>query len=232
MRHVGEVDDHRVARDVLAEEERDLHLLGLAVGFLDHFAEADQLPLLVGHFDADGVLAGDRGDDADARHAQGDGQVVGQAGDLREPQAGFQLDLELGDDRAGFDLDDPDVEAEIEERLFQDLGLAADFFFVLFVADVFVREQQFERRELVSVSSTDCCSAASSCSMTVWRSVFGGGTAVDGVGCWRVFDMPRAAFRPLASLEAVLVVGRVARPLKRPRLWWTPSKLSRLGCEL
>src|SRR5215212_11956995 len=35
-------------------------------------------------------------------------------------------------------------------------------------------------------------------------------------------------------------LGRIARPLtstssaqrKRPRLWWTPTKLSRLGCEL
>ncbi len=73
--------------------------------------------------------------DADAGHAQGDGQVVGQAGDFRQPQAGFELDFELGDDRAGFDFDDFDFEAEIEERLFQHLGFAADFFFVLLQVD-------------------------------------------------------------------------------------------------
>ena len=102
-----------------------------------------------GHFDADGVLAGDRGDDADARHAEGDGQVVGEAGDFREAEAGFELDFELGDDRAGFDFDDADVEAEVLEGLFQDLGFAADFFLLLFVDDFFVRQQQFERRQLV-----------------------------------------------------------------------------------
>ena len=53
--------------------------LALPLALFDHFAQADQLPLVVGHFDADGVLAGDRRDDAHARHAQGDGQVVGQA---------------------------------------------------------------------------------------------------------------------------------------------------------
>ena len=139
VRQRREVDGHRVAGDVFAKVDRDLHLLGLAVRFLDHFAEADELAVFVRHFDADGVLAGDRGDDADARHAEGDGQVVGQARDLRQAQAGFQLDFVLGDDRAGFDFHDADVEAEVLERLFEDLRFAADFFFVLFVADVFVR---------------------------------------------------------------------------------------------
>ena len=149
MRQRREVDDQRVAGDVFAEEDRNLHLLGSAVGFFDHFAEADELAVFVGHFDADGVLAGDRGDDADARHAEGDRQVVGQARDLRQPQAGFELDFVLGDDRAGFDFDDVDVEAEVVERLFQNLGLAADFFFLLLVAHVFAGQQQFERRQLV-----------------------------------------------------------------------------------
>ena len=149
MRQRGQVDDQRVAGHVFAEVDRDLHPLGSAVGLLDHFAEADELAVLVGHFDADGVLAGDRRDDADARHAEGDRQVVGQAGDLRQPQAGFQLDFVLGDDRAGLDLDDADVEAEVLERLLQDLGLAADFLLVLLVADILVRQQQVERRQLV-----------------------------------------------------------------------------------
>ena len=70
-------------------------------------------------------------------------------GDLRQPQAGFELDFVLGDDRAGFDFDDADVEAEVLERLFENLRLAADFLLVLLVADVFVRQQQIERRQLV-----------------------------------------------------------------------------------
>ena len=149
VRQRRQVDDHRIAGHVLAQVDRDAHLLGLAVGLFDHFAQADELPLGVGHFDADGVLAGNRRDDAHARHAQRDRQIVGQAGDLRQPQAGFELDFELRDDRPGLDLDDFDVEAEVEERLFQDLGLAADFFFVLFERDSFARQQQIDRRQLV-----------------------------------------------------------------------------------
>ena len=115
---VGQIDRQRLAADVLAQEERNPHLLDLAVGLFDHFAEPDDLPLLVGHFDADRVLAGNRRDDADAGHAQGDRQVVGQAGDLRQPQAGFELDFVLGDDRAGVDLDDLHREAEVERTSF------------------------------------------------------------------------------------------------------------------
>ncbi len=75
------------------------------------------------------VLPGIGDDDADARHGQGDRQVVGQADDLRHPQAGLELDLELGDDRTGIDLHDADLVAEIQERPLQehrpgvDLGL-------------------------------------------------------------------------------------------------------------
>ena len=72
-----------------------------------------------------------------------------RSGDLRQPQAGFELDFVLGDDRAGLDLDDLDVEAEVLERLFEDLRLAADFLLVLLVADFVVRQQQIERRQLV-----------------------------------------------------------------------------------
>ena len=36
---VREVDGHRVAGDVFAEVDRNLHPLGAAVGFLDHFAQ-------------------------------------------------------------------------------------------------------------------------------------------------------------------------------------------------
>ena len=63
---------------------------------------------------------------AHARHAQGDGQIVGQAGDLAQPQAGLEFDLELRDDRPGLNLDHADVEAEVDEGLFQDFCLAPD----------------------------------------------------------------------------------------------------------
>ena len=106
------------------------------------------MPLVVGHFDADGVLARQRGDDSDARHAQGDGQIVGQSGDFAESQAGFQFDLELGDDRPGLDFDDADVEAEIEESLFEDFRFAADFLLLFLEAERFALHEEIERGQL------------------------------------------------------------------------------------
>ncbi len=84
-----------------------------------------------------------------AGDAQGNGQVFGQARDFAEPQAGFELDLELRDHRPGLDLDDFDVEAEIEERLFQDLGLAANVLLVLLEMDRLPFDQHVDRRQLV-----------------------------------------------------------------------------------
>ena len=99
-----------------------------------HFLEPDDGPVLVGDLDADGVLARNRRDDADARHLQVQGEVVGQAGDLVDAQAGLQGDLVLRDDRAGVDADDVDVQPEVGERLFQQRGRLAQVLIVLLVA--------------------------------------------------------------------------------------------------
>ncbi len=77
------------------------------------------------------VLPGNRRHDAHAGHRQGDRQVVGQAHDLRDPQPGLELDLELGDHRAGIDLDDADLVAEIEQRPLQQHGPGVDLGLVL-----------------------------------------------------------------------------------------------------
>ncbi len=97
----------------------------------DHVAQPDDVAVVVGDFDADGRLAGDRGHDPHAGHGQGDRQVVGQAHDPRDPQAGLELDLELGDHRAGVDLDDADLIAEIEQGPLQQHGPGVDLGFVL-----------------------------------------------------------------------------------------------------
>ena len=62
-----------------------------------------------------------------------EGQVVGQAGDLVDAQAGLQGDLVLGDDRAGVDADDADVELEVLEGLLQQGGPLAQVLVVLLV---------------------------------------------------------------------------------------------------
>ena len=131
----GQIDDQRGAGHVLAEEDGNPHLLGVAVGLFHHLAEADDLPIVVGHFNAHGVLARQRGHDTHAGHAQGDGQIVGQAGDLAQPQSGLEFHLELGDDRTGLDFHHADIEAEVGKGLFQDFRLAADLLLLLLETD-------------------------------------------------------------------------------------------------
>ena len=106
------------------------------------------LPVVVGHLDADRRLARDRRDDPDARHGQGDRQVVGQADDLRDAQAGLELDLELGDDRPGVDLHDADLVAEVQQRPLQQHRPAVDLGLVLLDREGGGRLEQVHRREL------------------------------------------------------------------------------------
>ena len=58
--HVGEVEHQRLALDVLAQVEGDLALPRAALDPLDHLAQADHRPAVVGDLDADGRLAGNR----------------------------------------------------------------------------------------------------------------------------------------------------------------------------
>ncbi len=149
VRQRRQIDRHRIARHVLAEVDRDAHFLDLAVGLFDDLAEADDLPRGVGNFDADGILARDRRDDPHARHPQGDRQVVGETGDLAQPQAGLELDFELGDHRPGLDLDHADVEAELPEGLFQDFGLAADLVLLLVEVERLAGQEEFDTGQFV-----------------------------------------------------------------------------------
>ena len=145
----GHVNHHRIAGDVLPEVDRDLHAAALGLGLLDHFAEADHLPSRVGHLDADGILAGDRCDDTDARHAERDGEIVAEVRDLGEPQAGLQFDLVLRDHRARLDLDNLHLEAEFGKRLLEHAGPLANLLLLLLHLQVFGGEEQVERGQLV-----------------------------------------------------------------------------------
>jgi hypothetical protein len=147
--HARHVDDHRVARHVLAEEDRNLHRAALRLRLLDHLAKPDHLPGGVGHLDPDRVFAGDRGHDPDARYAEGDCEVVGEVCDLGQPEARLELDLVLRDHRAGLDLDHLHLEAELGEGLFQHFGPVADLLLLLVELEVFRRQEQVEAGQLV-----------------------------------------------------------------------------------
>ncbi len=96
---------------------------------------------LVGNLDSDCVLARYRSNNTNARHTQGDGQVVSQAGDFRQSQPSFEFDFVLRDHWTGFDFYDAHVEAKVLEGLLKDLGFPADFYRLAFKVDVFTFKQ-------------------------------------------------------------------------------------------
>ena len=70
---------------------------------LEHLAQGDDLAPRVGDFDADGRLAGDALDQ-DRFGLQAQAEVFGEGGDAAVLDAGFGLEFEGRDHRAGIDL--------------------------------------------------------------------------------------------------------------------------------
>lgn len=157
VRHLGEVDREGVTADVLTEENRDPHFLDVGGASLDQLAEADHDPFVVGDLDADGVLAGDRRDDADRRDAQRDREVVLEGGDLGDAESRFEFEFELGNDRTGVDFGDLHVQAEFGEGAFEDRGGDLRFFRQQLEGEVLGFFEQVEVRqfEVVVVGDGD-----------------------------------------------------------------------------
>ena len=95
---------------------------------LDYVAEPDGFAVVVGDLDAYGVFAGHALDE-DGFGGHGEAEVVGEAGDAGDLDAGFGAELEGGDDGAGVDLGDGAVDAELGAFFDEDLGFFAQGFF-------------------------------------------------------------------------------------------------------
>ncbi len=115
VRHLGEVGADRAAGDVLAEPDRQRRPAGGRL--LQHVAEVDDPAAGVGDLDADRLLAGDRGEDADVGRGQRVGEVVLELGDLGDLDAGREAQLVAGDVRPGDHADHLRLDAEVAERL-------------------------------------------------------------------------------------------------------------------
>ena len=117
MGHLREVGADRPAGDVLAEPDRQRRPVGRRV--LEDVAEADDPPAGVGNLDADGLLAGDRREDADVGSRQGVREVVLELGDLGDLDPRREPQLVARDVRPGDRADDRRGDAEVAERLDQ-----------------------------------------------------------------------------------------------------------------
>jgi hypothetical protein len=120
--HGGEVGDVGLAVDGLAQAEGEAGA-GLVEGLsLQDLAQVDRLPHLVRDLDADGTAAADAVD-TDRLRLQGQGEVVGQADDLRVLHSGVRLELVGRDHGAGMDLDHRAHDPELRRLGLQGLGL-------------------------------------------------------------------------------------------------------------
>ena len=105
MRHLGEVGQYRLARDVLAEDQRQPPRMLFVDRRIEQFAQVDGLGSAVRQFDAD--HAAPRHDrDAHRNGAHRAGDVVSEPDDARGLDAGRRLELVQGHDRTRADLHD------------------------------------------------------------------------------------------------------------------------------
>ncbi len=120
VRHAGQVGVLVLAGNVLAQRKRQLaRRIHKLVG-RQALAQGDHLRDIVGHFDADGGLAGNGRFDAHIDRRQRHREVVGQANDLLDQNARLQLHFVARDGRPHRDLRDVRADLEVVQRLHQD----------------------------------------------------------------------------------------------------------------
>jgi hypothetical protein len=126
--HSGQVGGDDAAVNVLAHGDGQTRFGFVEDLGLQAVAQVDGLAPVVGHLDADGVLAG-HALDQNAFRAHGQTEVVGQAGDARVLHARLGLELVGGDHGAGVDLDNLAAHVELGAFFHQHTGLFAQFVF-------------------------------------------------------------------------------------------------------
>ena len=113
---LGEIGDHIVALDVLAQPHDQGVRLLLGGARAQDVAELDHLTVGVGDLHADGALAGDRGQQADLVRAHRVGDVLLLTGHPGDIDAAPQVDLVASDLRAAGVAGDRGVDLEFGEN--------------------------------------------------------------------------------------------------------------------
>ena len=152
MRHGCQVRNDRLARDILAKDDRQLPRLFAKAVAGDQFMQDNAFALLIGQFDADHCPAGNGGDaGGERRHVARN--VVRQLDDAAGLNAGGRFQLVHGDDRAGADFDDLALDVEIIEHGFQQPRIAFQRDLVDRVGTRFRRRaEQIKRRQDITVA--------------------------------------------------------------------------------
>ena len=121
VRHAGEIGDHRLAADGLAEADRKLLVRRLEICGFQHLAQVHGLAGLVRQLDADGIAARDDGD-AGRDRAHGAGDILREGDDTRGFDTRGRLELVQRDHRSWMDMNDLTLHAEITDDLLDPSG--------------------------------------------------------------------------------------------------------------
>ncbi|OIQ73089.1 hypothetical protein GALL_452770 [mine drainage metagenome] len=115
VRHLGQVGQHRVANNVLAQAHGQ-HGFGFVVNFgAQNFGQLDGLPLGVGQFQRHGGFARNGLHHTDRYQTQTARQILGQANDLRAFDPGGRLNFIAGNDRARLCQHHVDLDTKVLE---------------------------------------------------------------------------------------------------------------------
>ncbi len=126
MRHLRDVGDDGLARDVLTDTEGKLRLRSLELGTAEHIPEINGRTVLVRHLDADRRLARDRRLDTDIRRSETHLDIVCERHDLRHLHTDLRLQLIARDGRADGDVRNRDIDAEALQRFLERQRVLAD----------------------------------------------------------------------------------------------------------
>ncbi len=155
MRHLGQIDHHRLAADVFAQRQRQRRFHVVVFVGAQNFRKKHDLLLGVGNFQADHVLARNHVDHAHADHGKAARDVLVQTRYLAAAHAGSGLQFEARDHRARINADHFRFDAEILEL---QLHLTRQHFQRFFrIARPLLRRfvQQGQRRQLAGLCGAD-----------------------------------------------------------------------------
>ena len=150
MRHLGDVHRADLTGYIFAEGDTELALLGalLVFGRLDDFPQVDRVAVLVRDFDTDSRLARN-GCDPDTGRCKVQRNVIGEAGDFRQLDAGGGSQFIPRDRGAAGDVDERRPDAEALEDIDEFFRVVSELCFRTATEAELRRVQAVERRQLI-----------------------------------------------------------------------------------
>ena len=147
--HLGDIRDHRVAAYVFTDRKSETALGASEFLCLQNIPQIDDRGVLVGHFDADGGLSGDRSLNSDVDGGQRQLDVVGQIHDPADLDALLRLHLISRDRGALADIRHRHVDAEGPKSLLEPVSGLLELPVRLRVVSCLPLLHQAERRKAV-----------------------------------------------------------------------------------